>query len=166
MNPVRVTVNGTLYEEVVAPRLLLVDFLRDVLKMKGTHIGCESGRCGACTVLINGQAVKSCLILAVQADGAQIATVEGQAKGTQLHPIQQAFHENHGLQCGFCTPGFLMTAVDFLDRNPNPSEEEIREGFSGNICRCTGYVNIVKSIQAAADLLGEQEKAEAAETTA
>lgn len=152
MNTIRVTVNGATHEKVVPPRLLLVDFLRDVLQLKGTHIGCEAGRCGACTVLVNGKATKSCLMLAVQANGAEIMTVEGLAKGVQLHPVQEAFRENHGLQCGFCTPGFLMTTVDFLARNPNPSEQEIREAISGNICRCTGYVNIVKSVQAAAEM--------------
>lgn len=156
MKSIRATVNGIQYEESVPSRLLLVDFLRDVLQMKGTHIGCETGRCGACTVLVNGHAVKSCLILAVQADGAEITTVEGLATDTQLHPIQQAFQDNHGLQCGFCTPGFLLTTIDFLERNPNPSEQEIREAITGNLCRCTGYVNIVKSIQAAADQLRQQ----------
>lgn len=150
MSKVRVNVNATVYEREVEDRMLLVDLLRDVLLLKGTHIGCEVGRCGACTILFNGKSAKSCMMLAAQADGADITTVEGLADGTQLAPIQEAFKENHGLQCGFCTPGFLMASTDLLERNPSPNETEIRQGLSGNICRCTGYVNIVRSVDAAA----------------
>jgi aerobic carbon-monoxide dehydrogenase small subunit len=153
MNGVRVTVNGMVYKREVEDRTLLVDFIRDVLQLKGTHIGCEVGRCGACTILFNGKSAKSCMLLAAQADGAEITTVEGLADGNKLNPLQEAFKENHGLQCGFCTPGFLMASTDFLERNPSPSDDEIREGLSGNICRCTGYVNIIRSVEAAAEAL-------------
>ena len=150
MSKVRVNVNDTVYERDVEDRMLLVDLLRDVLLLKGTHISCEVGRCGACTILFNGKSAKSCMMLAAQADGADITTVEGLADGAKLATIQEAFKENHGLQCGFCTPGFLMASTDLLERNPSPSETEIRQGLSGNICRCTGYVNIVRSVDAAA----------------
>ena len=148
------TVNGRTYTREVEPRLLLSDFLRHHLGLTGTHVGCEHGVCGACTVLLDGAAVRSCLMLAVQANGAAITTVEGLAApdGT-LHPIQAAFQEAHGLQCGFCTPGFLMTLVPFLSEHPHPTEDQIREALSGNICRCTGYQNIVKAVQIAAGRL-------------
>ncbi len=143
---VRVTVNGTVYERTVEARLTLADFLRDELDLTGTHLGCEHGVCGACTILWNGEAVRSCLLLAVQADGAELETVEGLADGDTLHPLQQAFHEHHALQCGFCTPGFLMTAVAFLKDTPKPTEAEVRGAISGNICRCTGYMPIVDAV--------------------
>ena len=145
------TVNGKEYQRFVEPRLLLSDFLRHELRLTGTHVGCEHGVCGACTILMNGQAVRSCLMFAVQAAGQEIITVEGLAlEGDELHPLQQAFHEAHALQCGFCTPGFLMTLVPYLKENPNPTEEEIREALSGNLCRCTGYQNIVEAVKLAA----------------
>ena len=147
---IRVTVNGTAHEQQVDSRLLLVHFLRDQLRLTGTHIGCDTTHCGACTVILNQEPVKSCTVLAVQADGAEIATVEGLEKDGKLHPIQEAFWQEHGLQCGFCTPGMMMTGVALLGSNPNPTESEIRHAISGNLCRCTGYVNIVKSIQYAA----------------
>jgi carbon-monoxide dehydrogenase small subunit len=151
---IQVSVNGRDYEGEVEQRLLLVDFLRDHLDLTGTHVGCEHGVCGACTIQWDGEPVRSCLIFAVQAHGAQLRTVEGLAPGpTELHPIQQAFHEAHGLQCGFCTPGFLMTVEALLRENPNPSELEIRIGLSGNLCRCTGYQNIVEAVQLAAGRL-------------
>ena len=143
---IQVSVNGTSYARTVESRLTLVDFLRDELDLTGTHVGCEHGVCGACTILLNGEAVRSCLLLAVQADGAEIQTVEGLAQGDTLHPLQQAFHENHALQCGFCTPGFLMTSVAFLKETPTPSEAQVREAISGNICRCTGYMPIVQAV--------------------
>ena len=143
-------VNGRRYEEVVETRLTLVDFLRERLGLTGTHVGCEHGVCGACTVVLNGQTVRSCLLFAVQADRAELATVESLAKGEELHPIQQAFWEHHALQCGFCTSGFLMTAWAFLQENPRPTPEEIRVAISGNLCRCTGYQNIIDAIAAAA----------------
>jgi len=148
---ITVTVNGVTYTHDVEPRLLLVHYLREVLGLTGTHIGCDTSQCGACTVLLNGKAVKSCTIFAVQADGAEITTIEGLARDGQLHPVQEGFWEKHGLQCGYCTPGMIMTAVDFLQRNPNPSEEEIRHAIEGNLCRCTGYQNIVRAIQYAAE---------------
>lgn len=148
---VSVTVNGKPYSNEVEPRLLLVHYLRDVLGLTGTHVGCDTSQCGACTILMNGDAVKSCTVLAVQADGAEITTIEGLANGSELHPLQEGFWEMHGLQCGYCTPGMIMTAVDLLKRNPSPTEEEIRKGIEGNLCRCTGYHNIVKSIQYAAE---------------
>ena len=143
---ITVTVNGKSYERLVEPRMTLADFLRSELDLTGTHLGCEHGVCGACTVLLNGDAVRSCLLLAVQADGAELLTVEGLARGDTLHPLQKAFHERHALQCGFCTPGFLMTAFAFLKEIPNPTEAEVREAISGNICRCTGYLPIVQAI--------------------
>jgi len=148
---VTITVNGQQYTHDVEPRMLLVHYLRDVLNLTGTHVGCDTSQCGACTVLMNGKAVKSCTIFAVEADGAEITTIEGLAKDGQLHPVQEGFWEMHGLQCGYCTPGMIMTAVDLLQHNPNPTEEEIRHGIEGNICRCTGYQNIVKAIQYAAE---------------
>ncbi|MGQ0704472.1 MAG: (2Fe-2S)-binding protein [Gemmatimonadales bacterium] len=147
MDPIAVVVNGTRYERSVEPRLLLSDFLRHELGLTGTHVGCEHGVCGACTVLLDGEAVRSCLMFAVQADGHEVQTVEGLSQGDELHPLQQAFHETHALQCGFCTPGFLMTLIPFLRDHPNPGETEIREALSGNLCRCTGYANIVKAVQ-------------------
>jgi carbon-monoxide dehydrogenase small subunit len=151
----RLVVNGQATERQVEPRLLLSDFLRHELGLTGTHVGCEHGVCGACTVQFDGQPVRSCLMLAVQADGHEVRTVEGLAAGPErLHPLQQAFWEAHGLQCGFCTPGFLMTLVPFLAENPDPSERQIREAISGNLCRCTGYQNIVAAVRLAAERLG------------
>ena len=144
---IRMTVNGREYTGRVEPRLTLADFLRNELDLTGTHLGCEHGVCGACTILVDGEAVRSCLLLAVQADGAALMTVEGLANGDELHPLQASFQENHALQCGFCTPGFLMTAYAFLRDNPNPTEAEVRTGIGGNICRCTGYAPIVKAIR-------------------
>jgi carbon-monoxide dehydrogenase small subunit len=140
------TVNGREYTGRVEPRMTLADFIRGELDLTGTHLGCEHGVCGACTILVDGEAVRSCLLLAVQADGAELMTVEGLAQGEQLHPLQQAFQDNHALQCGFCTPGFLMTAYAFLQENPHPTEEQVRQGISGNICRCTGYTPIIQAI--------------------
>jgi len=154
---VRLTVNGVEYEALVEPRMTLVDFLRGELGLTGTHVGCEHGVCGACTVLLNGKAVRSCLMLAVQADGAELTTIEGLSNGAQLHPIQEAFIEEHGLQCGFCTPGFIMSTYELLQQNPSPSDDELKEALGGNLCRCTGYQTIVKSVQTAArKLRGEQ----------
>ena len=147
---ITLTVNGKSYERLVEARMTLADFLRGELDLTGTHLGCEHGVCGACTVLLNGEAVRSCLLLAVQADGAELLTVEGLAQGNELHPLQQAFHERHALQCGFCTPGFLMTAFAFLKETPNPTEAQVREAISGNLCRCTGYLPIVQAILQAA----------------
>ncbi len=146
-----VTVNGTRYEYAVEPRMLLSDFLRHDLGLTGTHVGCEHGVCGACTVLLDGAPVRSCLMFAVQAHGREVATVEGLGSIDKLHPVQEAFQEAHGLQCGFCTPGILTTVVPFLERNPNPTEEEIREAISGNLCRCTGYQHIVDAVKLAAE---------------
>src|ERR671910_885169 len=148
--PVSVSVNGRAIQRDVEPRLLLVHFLRDVAGLTGTKIGCDTSQCGACTVLLDGVSVKSCTCLAVQADGASVTTVEGLGAGSVLHPLQEAFWEKHGLQCGFCTPGMIMAAADLLARNPNPSDEEIRHGLEGNLCRCTGYHNIVEAVKAAA----------------
>ena len=150
---ITVTVNGTSHTHDVEPRLLLVHFLRDVLGLTGTHVGCDTSQCGACTVLVDGLAVKSCTMLAVQANGASIATIEGLAQDGDLHPLQQAFWEEHGLQCGFCTPGMIMTLYQALERNPDPTEQEIRHSIAGNMCRCTGYHNIVKAAQNAAKKL-------------
>ena len=147
---IRLTVNGQARDGRSEPRKLLVDFLREDLGLTGTHVGCEHGVCGACTVLVNGEAARSCLMLAVQASGAEILTVEGLMKDGALHPLQQAFHEHHGLQCGFCTPGMLLTALDFLRTNPEPTESEIRHGLSAVLCRCTGYQGIVQAVAAAA----------------
>jgi aerobic carbon-monoxide dehydrogenase small subunit len=149
---VSVTVNGQQRSAEVEPRLLLVHFLRDTLGLTGTHVGCDTSNCGACTVLLDGEAAKSCTVLAVQADGAEVTTIEGLARGTDLHPLQEGFWAEHGLQCGYCTPGMIMAAADLLARNPEPSEQEIREGLAGNLCRCTGYHNIVKAVQHAAQL--------------
>ena len=148
--PVTLRINGAARQVEVEPRALLVHVLRDDLHLTGTHIGCDTSQCGACTVLIDGRAVKSCTTLAVQAEGSEITTIEGLARGDDLHPLQNAFWEKHGLQCGFCTPGMIMTAVDFLAQNPDPTDEEIRHGIEGNYCRCTGYQNIVIAIKAAA----------------
>ncbi len=145
---VSVTVNGTPYEHDVEPRLLLVHYLRDTLGLTGTNIGCDTTSCGACTIHLNGESVKSCTLLAVQADGEEILTIEGLAKEGQLHPMQEAFREHHALQCGYCTPGMVMAAVSLLEEHPSPSEAEVREGLEGNLCRCTGYHNIVKAILA------------------
>jgi carbon-monoxide dehydrogenase small subunit len=148
-----VTVNGAAHEAEVEARLLLVHLIRENLGLTGTHIGCDTTHCGACTVLLDGQPVKSCTIFAVQADGRELRTVEGLERDGQLHPLQEGFWQEHGLQCGFCTPGMLMTSLALLERNPDPSELEIRQAISGNLCRCTGYVNIVKSVQYAAEKL-------------
>jgi aerobic carbon-monoxide dehydrogenase small subunit len=150
---VRMTVNGAAQEGRCAPRKLLVDFLREDLGLTGTHVGCEHGICGACTVLVDGQAARSCLMLAVQADGAELMTIEGLMRDGVLHPLQQAFRDHHGLQCGFCTPGMLLTALDLLRTNPDPSEAEVREGLAAVLCRCTGYHGIVKAVRAAAPVL-------------
>lgn len=148
--PISLTVNGETYVREVEARTLLVTFLREELGLTGTHIGCDTTSCGACTVIMDGLAVKSCTVLAAGADGARIATIEGLADGESLHPVQQGFWQEHGLQCGFCTPGFIMAAVQLLERNSDPSEEEIRHGLEGNLCRCTGYHNIVKAVRRAA----------------
>ena len=163
---VTVTVNGQQRSADVEPRLLLVDFIRTELRLTGTHIGCDTSSCGACTVLLDGEPVKSCTMLAVQADGHELTTVEGMASGAQLHPVQTGFHEEHGLQCGFCTPGMMLVAAALLERNPNPTDREIRWAISGNVCRCTGYVNIVKAIRHAARLRGEQAAVPAEEVAA
>jgi carbon-monoxide dehydrogenase small subunit len=153
---IEVTVNGTKYSAEVEPRLLLVHFLRENLGLRGTHVGCDTTSCGVCTVLLDGVPLKSCTALAVQADGREIRTVEGLEQGGTLHPIQEGFVEEHGLQCGFCTPGMMMTAVALLESNPDPSEEEIRWALSGNLCRCTGYTNIVKAVRFAAEHMRAQ----------
>ena len=150
MTKVAITVNGAQHEAEVEPRQLLVYFLREQLGLKGTNVGCDTSSCGACTVLLDGESVKSCNVLAAQADGAEVTTIEGLASGDELHPMQQAFHEKHALQCGYCTPGFVMAAVSLLKENPSPTEEEIRVGLEGNLCRCTGYHNIVRAVEAAA----------------
>lgn len=152
---ITVNVNGTSYTHQVEPRLLLVHYIRDILGLTGTHIGCDTSQCGACTVLVDSLAVKSCTLLAVQADGATVLTIEGLAEDGQLHPLQEGFWEEHGLQCGFCTPGMILTLYQVLERNPNPTEAEIRHGLSGNICRCTGYQNIIKAAQYAARRMQE-----------
>lgn len=153
--PVSITVNGKQYDKMVEPRMLLVYFLREELALTGTHIGCDTSSCGACTIHLDGKALKSCTMLAVQASGKSVTTIEGMANGENLHPLQEGFHMEHGLQCGFCTPGMIMCAADILKNNPNPTEEEIRHGLEGNFCRCTGYHNIVKSIQYAANKMQE-----------
>ena len=155
---VRVKVNGQDREAEVEPRLLLVHFIREVLRLTGTHVGCDTTNCGACTVLLDGRPVKSCTVFAVQTDGREIRTVEGVANNGQLHPVQEGFKEEHGLQCGFCTPGMIMSACALLEKNPHPSEQEIRWGISGNLCRCTGYQNIVKAVQYAANKMALAEK--------
>lgn len=160
-NSVSLTVNGKKVTADVEPRTLLVQLLRDTLHLTGTHVGCDTSQCGACTVHVNGDSVKSCTILAVQADGADVRTIEGLAQAGVLHAVQEAFREHHGLQCGFCTPGMVMSSADLLVKNPNPSEHEIRTWLEGNICRCTGYHNIVKAVQYAAQTL--RQSAQAAE---
>ncbi|WP_339857314.1 (2Fe-2S)-binding protein [uncultured Nisaea sp.] len=152
MATVSMTVNGKSVSGEVEPRTLLVQFIREQLHLTGTHVGCDTSQCGACVVHVNGDSVKSCTMLAVQADGSDVTTIEGLANGDTLHPMQEAFRDNHGLQCGFCTPGMVMSAVDLLKKNPKPSEGEIREWLEGNICRCTGYHNIVKAVQQAAQV--------------
>ncbi|MFA9431437.1 (2Fe-2S)-binding protein [Egicoccus sp. AB-alg2] len=164
MTRVQITVDGAAHDDEVEPRLLLVHYLRDVLGKTGTNVGCDTSNCGACTVHLDGQSVKSCTILAVQADGADITTIEGLAQPpadgdatSGWHPLQKAFHAEHGLQCGYCTPGMIMSSIDLLERNPSPTEEDVRHGLEGNLCRCTGYVNIVRSVlRAAAELRGEE----------
>jgi len=157
--PIKVNVNGTIYERNVDARMMLSDFIRHELGLTGTHVGCEHGVCGACTVLFDGKPGRSCLMFAVQANNHEVRTVESLGDKDHLHPIQEAFHEKHGLQCGFCTPGFLMTVTAFLEENPHPSREEIREAISGNICRCTGYEFIIDSVELAAQKLAAAEKA-------
>jgi carbon-monoxide dehydrogenase small subunit len=151
---VSITVNGARHEADIEARLLLVHFLRENLNLTGTHIGCDTTSCGACTVHLDGRPVKSCTVFAVQADGGEVRTVEGLPENGKLHPIQEAFHEKHGLQCGFCTPGMMLTSIAFLKENPHPSDDEVRWAISGNLCRCTGYVNIVKAVQYAAEKMG------------
>ncbi len=153
---IKVKINGREREAAVEPRLLLVHFIRETLNLTGTHIGCDTSNCGACTVVVNGRTVKSCTMFAVQADGAEIMTVEGLIKDGALHPLQEGFKQEHGLQCGFCTPGMLMSSYVLLQKNPNPTEDDIRWGISGNLCRCTGYQNIVKAVQAAAKRMNEK----------
>jgi len=162
---ISLSVNGAPYRHAVEPRLLLSDFLRHDLGLTGTHVGCEHGVCGACTVLMDGEAVRSCLVFAVQADGAELVTVEGLDSAGELHPLQEAFRDAHGLQCGFCTPGILMSMIPFLRDNPNPDEPQIREALSGNLCRCTGYQNIVESVALAAKRMGGADTADAASGT-
>jgi len=149
--PVKMTINGTNHRHEVEPRMLLVHYIREVVGLTGTHVGCDTSQCGACTIILNGQAVKACNVFAVQADGAQIMTIEGLAKNGQLHPIQEGFWEKHGLQCGFCTPGMIMAVYQLLERYPKPTEAQIRHQLEGNLCRCTGYHNIVKAVQYAAE---------------
>ena len=149
--PVKMTINGTSYSHEVEPRMLLVHYIREVVGLTGTHVGCDTSQCGACTIIVNGQAVKACNLFAVQADGAQIMTIEGLAKNGQLHPIQEGFWEKHGLQCGYCTPGMILAALQLLQRYPRPTEAQIRHQLEGNLCRCTGYHNIVKAVQYAAE---------------
>jgi len=151
---VKMTVNGQVFEHEVPDNTLLVNFIRETLKLTGTHVGCDTSQCGACVVHVNGKSVKSCTMLAAQANEAEITTIEGLAKEGDLHPMQKAFHEHHGLQCGYCTPGMVMSAIELVETNKRLSETQIREGLEGNICRCTGYHNIVKSVQAAADEMG------------
>lgn len=154
---ISMNVNGVIHQHEVEPRLLLVHYLRDVLGLTGTHIGCETSLCGACTIMVDGQAVKSCTMLAVQADGAEVTTIEGLMKNGELHPMQEGFWERHGLQCGYCTPGMIMAASQIIDRNSNPSREEIRHGLEGNLCRCTGYQHIVEAVEFAARKSGGAE---------
>lgn len=155
MATVSMTINGAPVSRTVEDRTLLVQFLRDHLNLTGTHVGCDTSQCGACVVLVNGASVKSCTMLAAQAEGSDIVTIEGLAKDGQLHPMQEAFREHHGLQCGFCTPGMILSAIDLVQRHPNPDEEAIRHGLEGNICRCTGYHNIVKAVQAGAKAMAK-----------
>jgi carbon-monoxide dehydrogenase small subunit len=166
MARIDVTVDGVRYTDDVEPRLLLVHYLRDRLGKVGTPIGCDTSNCGACTVDLDGASVKSCAVLAVQADGSTVTTIEGLATGGELHPVQKAFHEQHGLQCGYCTPGMVMAAVDLLRANPHPTDEEIRHGLEGNLCRCTGYQNIVRAVRAAAEAAGAQAPLVGADTSA
>ena len=163
---ITVTVNGESHTDEVEPRLLLVHYLRETLGLTGTHIGCDTSQCGACTILVDGKAVKSCTMFAVQAEGKSLTTIEGMAKDGELHPIQQAFWDEHGLQCGYCTPGFIMASAYLLSTNPNPTEDEIRKGLEGNLCRCTGYVNIIKAVQTAARTMGGAEAAPAERASA
>ncbi len=156
---ITVTVNGKQHHSSVEPRMLLVHYLREVLDLTGTHIGCDTSQCGACTVLLNGDSVKSCTVLAVQADGQEVTTIEGLATDDNLHPIQEGFWEKHGLQCGFCTPGMIMASYQLLKNNPTPTEAEIRKGLEGNICRCTGYQNIVRAVQYASEKMREAAEA-------
>ena len=160
MTTITVTVNGVRHTSEVEPRMLLVHYLREHLSLTGTHIGCDTSQCGACVVHVNGVSVKSCTMLAVQCDGAEITTIEGLAQDGQLHPLQEGFWEKHGLQCGFCTPGMIMAAADLLKRNPNPTEEEIRHGLEGNLCRCTGYENIVRAVRYAAEKMAAMQAAD------
>ena len=154
MTNVNLTLNGKAVSADVPDNTLLVSFIRETMKLTGTHVGCDTSQCGACVVHVNGESVKSCTMLALAADGAEVTTIEGIGSAESLHPMQQAFHENHGLQCGFCTPGMVMSAIELVEKNPNPSEQDVREGLEGNICRCTGYHNIVKSVQAGAQKMG------------
>ena len=154
MTNVNLTLNGKAVSADVPDNTLLVSFIRETMALTGTHVGCDTSQCGACVVHVNGESVKSCTMLAVAAEGAEVTTIEGIGTAESLHPMQQAFHENHGLQCGFCTPGMVMSAIELVEKNPNPSEQDVREGLEGNICRCTGYHNIVKSVQAGAQKMG------------
>ena len=154
MTNVNLTLNGKAVSADVPDNTLLVSFIRETMALTGTHVGCDTSQCGACVVHVNGESVKSCTMLAVAAEGAEVTTIEGIGNAESLHPMQQAFHENHGLQCGFCTPGMVMSAIELVEKNPNPSEQDVREGLEGNICRCTGYHNIVKSVQAGAQKMG------------
>ena len=154
MTNVNLTLNGKAVSADVPDNTLLVSFIRETMALTGTHVGCDTSQCGACVVHVNGESVKSCTMLAVAAEGAEVMTIEGIGSAEALHPMQQAFHENHGLQCGFCTPGMVMSAIELVEKNPNPSEQDVREGLEGNICRCTGYHNIVKSVQAGAQKMG------------
>jgi carbon-monoxide dehydrogenase small subunit len=154
MTNVNLTLNGKAVSADVPDNTLLVSFIRETMALTGTHVGCDTSQCGACVVHVNGESVKSCTMLAVAAEGTEVTTIEGIGSAESLHPMQQAFHENHGLQCGFCTPGMVMSAIELVENNPNPSEQDVREGLEGNICRCTGYHNIVKSVQAGAQKMG------------
>ena len=156
LTTITLTVNGTSYQRTIEPRMLLSDFLRHELGLTGTHVGCEHGVCGTCTILLDGESVRSCLMFAVQAEGHEVRTVEDLGTIENMHPLQEAFHEAHGLQCGYCTPGFLMTLIPFLEQNPSPTEEEIREAISGNLCRCTGYQKIVESVKLAAEKMSTE----------
>ena len=155
MTTVNITLNGKSVSADVPDNTLLVSFIRETMSLTGTHVGCDTSQCGACIVHVNGESVKSCTMLAASAEGAEITTIEGIGSAESLHPMQQAFHENHGLQCGYCTPGMVMSAIELVEKNPNPSDQDVREGLEGNICRCTGYHNIVKSVQAGAQMMGE-----------
>ncbi|HBD52720.1 MAG TPA: carbon monoxide dehydrogenase [Alphaproteobacteria bacterium] len=155
MTKVNITLNGKAVSADVPDNTLLVSFIRDTMALTGTHVGCDTSQCGACIVHLDGESVKSCTMLAVSAEGAEVTTIEGIGSAESLHPMQQAFHENHGLQCGYCTPGMVMSAIELVGKNPNPSDKDIREGLEGNICRCTGYHNIVKSVQAGAQMMGD-----------